>query len=147
MRPRTSAPTPHHENVFRRRPACLTRPRLFRSSGPPRKPERLLTRPARGWGAVRPGTILGRTALLTPRPEKVVHPRRFRLPRPPLRAWAFRLTADLSEILYPKAAPSPRTEAPEPGPPPPDVASRSGDPTPATRKPSSLTPDPALPLR
>lgn len=50
MQPRSGAPTPHHENVLRRRRVCLPRPRLFRSSGPPRKPERLLPRPARGWG-------------------------------------------------------------------------------------------------
>ncbi|XP_028340023.1 uncharacterized protein [Physeter macrocephalus] len=86
--------------------------------------------------------------MLSPRAEKAVHPRRFSAspPSPP----GVGLSAHCrfqSEKLYPKAAPFPRTEAPEPGPPLPDVASRSGGPTPATRKPSSLTPDPALPLR
>lgn len=72
--------------------------------------------------------------------------RRLRLPRPPLQAWAFGLVEFIWKYCTRKPPLPPRTPALELRPPP-DVAPRSAAPTPVTRKPSSLTAGPALPLR
>ncbi|XP_043295838.1 uncharacterized protein LOC122423122 [Cervus canadensis] len=77
------------------------RSRLFRPSGPMRKPEHLLVGPA-----ARPGRIPERTAPLSPQAEKAVPPRHLRLPCPPLRAWAFGLV-EFSWKYYTRKPPLP----------------------------------------
>lgn len=77
------------------------RSRLFRPSGPMRKPEHLLVGPA-----ARPGRIPERTAPLSPQAKKAVPTRHLRLPCPPLRAWAFGLV-EFSWKYYTRKPPLP----------------------------------------